>query len=141
MPKLFVGLSAILILIVTVWTFQFSLATQLALSNADAQASRAFAAISVGPNAGSQVGRGSCRYVRTGGIGPLKAPYQQCATSSAEGTFIVFSASGRGLGYTDIGAGAFPDKCVRHITGRWWMFVGSAGLGDCPVGYGFRGGG
>jgi hypothetical protein len=66
--------------------------------------------------------------------------------SSWEGHIVLYFALGavpvRGIGYTDVGAAAFPDECSRHLVGRWWMFVGDGGGGGpCPFGYRFHGGG
>jgi hypothetical protein len=67
-----------------------------------------------------------CRLVRSGGIGPLNAPYKVCAISTAEGHFVNFIAIGRtpeqGITYTDRGPATFLDECYMHITGRWWEF-------------------
>jgi hypothetical protein len=136
-PTWFLGLSSVLVLAVTAWTLYFSMATQLVLSNADEQATKALAALGVGPG-------DNCKEILEGGVGPQSAPYQQCATSSPQGTFVIFSTSGRGLGYTNVGARSFPDECVRHITGEWWMFTQASdddgNPGSCPVGYVFDGG-
>jgi hypothetical protein len=87
-----------------------------------------------------------CSVVTSGSIGPLPAPYRQCAISTSEGQIVRFTAtgdmSGHGLAYTDVGATTFEDECSRHLVGKWWMFDGNSNqTGTCPFGYQFRGGG
>jgi hypothetical protein len=60
-----------------------------------------------------------------------------------EGHFVIYSPIGtraQGLGYTDRGAETFLDECYRNLVGQWWMFVGDAASGGCPIGYQFHGG-
>jgi hypothetical protein len=131
----------------TIWTFWFSLPTSIAWdSAATLQAKQALNQVELGPKNAFGVPAAPCVDVANGHIGPLLAPYRECAVSTYEGHFVVFTAVGsrlaRGLGFSDIGAGAFPDECVRHLAGEWWMFVSdSSGIGDCPIGYTFHGGG
>ena len=59
-----------------------------------------------------------------------------------EGHLATFSAGHGGLASTDVGAATFEDQCSRHLAGDWRMFTPeSNGLGGCPFGYSFGGGG
>jgi hypothetical protein len=128
-----------------VWTFEFSLPVAMALDgNATPAAERALLQVQHGPLSPRGLPLHPCTTVETGSIGPLEAPYQECALSNPEIQVVrysVTSAGGvRGLVYTDIGAAAFPDQCFRHLVGQWWMFVGDASAIGCPWGYTFHGG-
>jgi len=134
-------------LVASVWTFQFSLAASVAWdSGATHQAQLALAQVSRGPKNANGVPLNPCLNISTGSIGPLNSPYRECAISTREGHFVLFSAIGvtpfRGLGYTDVGAATFPDECSKHLIGEWWMFVAfpNKGLGPCPIGYQAHGG-
>lgn len=133
-------------LVASVWTFQFSLAASVAWgSNATAQAQEALARVKSGPRSAVGIPLHPCSISKTGSVGKLDAPYRQCAVSTPEGHFVTFTPEGqptRGLAYTDVGPGTFPDQCTRHLIGKWWMFTGSSdGMGGCPIGYQFHGGG
>ncbi len=130
----------------SVWTFSFSLpASVIWGSNATSQAHTALQQLASSPRNQYGVPLRPCSTRTTGSVGPIGAPYRQCAVSTPEGHFVIFTAAGRtgrGLGYTDIGAATFPDQCSRHLTGEWWMFTeDSSGTGGCPIGYQFHGGG
>jgi hypothetical protein len=130
-----------------VWTFEFSLPVAMAWdSGATPSAERALVQVRDGPHNARGVPLLPCTNVRTGSVGPLDAPYAECAVSSPLGHFVTYTAIGpgpvHGLGYTDIGAATFQDECSRHLTGPWWMFVqDTSGIGNCPFGYRFHGGG
>jgi hypothetical protein len=139
--------AAVCTVLAAVWTFEFSLPAAMAWdASATPSAARALLQVQHGPLSPRGVPRYPCTMVRSGTIGPLDAPYEECAVSSPEGHFVTYTAVGpgpiRGVGYTDIGAAAFPDDCARQLTGRWWMFVqDTSGIGNCPFGYRFHGGG
>jgi hypothetical protein len=130
--------------VASVWTWSFSLPASLTwASNATHQAQSALsrlASTSTGDH-GQQ-----CADIRTGQLGPMRAPYRQCAGFTMSGDYVVFTAAGqttRGLAYTDRGGATFEDECSRHLVGKWWMFTAetSQTSGDCPIGYQFHGGG
>jgi len=130
----------------SVWTFSFSLPASMAWdSNATSQAQTALQQLASAPRNQYGVPLRPCSTMVTGSIGPIGAPYRQCPVSTPEGHFVIFTTAGltgRGLGYTDVGAATFPDECSRHLTGEWWMFTqDSSGAGGCPIGYQFHGGG
>ena len=144
------GAIAIAILATTVvaaiWTFEFSLPAAVALdTSATAQAQAALVQLNSSPRSKYGVPLHPCSMKVVGSVGPLGAPYRQCAVSTPEGHFVLYTSgtqTSRGLGYTDIGASTFPDACSRHLIGRWWMFTGPKnGEGACPIGYSFQGGG
>jgi hypothetical protein len=128
-----------------VWTYQFAIPASVAWDgNAVPQAQRALARANAIGNPLQQ-----CWTIREGSIGPIDAPYTECATSDP-GFHIVTFVSGPvetgpdvrgGLAYTDRGAGSFADECSRHLIGQWWTFTRDDGTGGCPVGYRFHGGG
>lgn len=128
------------------WTFQFSLPVAVWSSNASEQAQVRLSELKDSPlNRNGVVPAPPCTEHDRGNIGPLSAPYKECAIWTPEGHFVTFTeGQSRGLGYTDAGAATFPDECVRHLEGEWWMFVGSndpSDPGHCPIGYQFQGGG
>jgi hypothetical protein len=130
----------------SVWTFSFSLPASVAWdSNATSQAQTALQQLASSPRNQYGVPLRPCSTRTTGSVGPIGAPYRQCSVSTPEGHFVIFTAgglTGRGLGYTDVGAATFPDQCSRHLTGEWWMFTrDSSGTSGCPIGYQFHGGG
>lgn len=132
--------------VASVWTFSFSLPASVAWdSNATSQAQSALQHLASSPRNRYEVPLRPCSTIVTGSVGPIAAPYQECAVSTPEGHFVIFTSAelpDRGLGYTDIGAATFPDECSRHLTGEWWMFTrDSSGTGGCPIGYQFHGGG
>jgi len=133
-------------LVASVWTFQFSLPASVTWgSNATAQAQEALVRVNLGPYSAVGIPVHPCSIAMTGSVGKLDAPYRQCAASTPQGHFVTFTPKGQpthGLAYTDVGAGTFPDECSRHLIGEWWMFSGSTdGMGGCPIGYQFHGGG
>jgi hypothetical protein len=88
-----------------------------------------------------------CATVRSGRIGPLKAPYRICPTSTAQGHFVNFVAVGAspeyGISFTDRGPETFLDECYVSLLGQWWEFR-FADLSNpatpCPRGWRFHGG-
>jgi hypothetical protein len=133
-----------------IWTYAFSLPMSLWFdSGATAQALAALAPLRASAQAHGGVATARpCTLQATGSIGPLRAPYQQCAVWTPEGRFVTFSAVGsspsRGLSFTYVGAKTFADECARHLVGQWWMFTESANTngvpGSCPIGYRYYGG-
>ncbi len=142
----FVAVMAVLTGLAIVWTWALALPAQMAWGGgATAQAQAALQRVEDGPKVRG-IPRWPCVDVTTGRVGPLAAPYRECAVATSEGHFVTFTVAGsdpaRGIGYTDIGAATFEDECYRHLTGRWWTFVADAsGIGNCPIGYRFHGGG
>jgi hypothetical protein len=87
-----------------------------------------------------------CTNVLSGSIGPLAAPYQQCAINGPPGStveYLVLSGDRplspyRGLIFSEAPESTFSDECTRHLVGDWYAFSGDpAGL----IGYSCRGGG
>jgi hypothetical protein len=139
--------AGVVAVLASLWTFAFSLPASLAWdSNATAQAEAALASLRVSAHGGVAPLQ-PCTLHGSGSVGPLDAPYVECAIWTPEGHFVTFRASGsepaRGIGFTDAGARTFPDECTRHLFGEWWMFTGSADTdgdpGTCPIGYQFQG--
>lgn len=138
-----VGLSTVL---ATVWTIEFSLPAAVALdADASQEAQQALLRVQAEPKNAEGVRPHPCQEVSHGSIGPLEAPYQECAVSVSEGRFVTFRSPARtpgGLTYTESGLAAFADECVRHLVGSWWMFSpDTSGIGDCGFGYWYYGGG
>ncbi len=142
----FVVVMAVVTGLATVWTWALALPAQMAWDGgATAQARAALTGVENGPKVRG-IPRSPCIGVTTGSIGPLAAPYRECAVATFEGHFVTFTVTGsgpaRGIGYTDSGAATFEDECYRHLTGQWWSFVADGGgIGSCPIGYRFEGGG
>jgi len=133
-------------LVASIWTFEFSLPAAVASdTSATAQAQAALVQLNSSPRGKYGIPLHPCSMKVVGSVGPIAAPYRQCAVSTPEGHFVLYTSgtqTSRGLGYTDIGASTFPDACSRHLIGRWWMFTGPKnGEGACPIGYSFHGGG
>jgi hypothetical protein len=137
--------SVIAITIATsLWTFAFSLPASLTWgSDATVRAQTALARLDSSPKVNGTV-QPQCSDVETGSVGPIAAPYRQCAVFTPAGHSVFFLAAGqttRGLGYTDRASATFLDECIRHLVGGWWMFTADAsGEGNCPIGYHFHGG-
>jgi hypothetical protein len=134
-----------------IWTFQFALPSSIAWdSGVTARAQAVLADLSVSARTHHGVAPlEPCSIHRSGSVGPLNAPYKECAIWTTEGHFVTFTTLGprtaRGLGFTNAGAPTFPDECARHLVGQWWMFTeppnSSVSPGGCPIGYHFQGGG
>lgn len=150
---LFVGVVLLLAAIAWAWTFEFSLPAQMAWdARASSQAQEALRQVQQGPVDARGIPLHPCRILQAGSIGPLGAPYDECATSYVDGfgnrvNFVLFTPLGartQGLAYTNIGSATFEDQCYRHLLGDWWAFSGgdlSNPMNPCPFGYEFHGGG
>jgi hypothetical protein len=145
--KSFVAATLVFAVLAAVWTFEFALPVAM---EQDAHATNAAQALLARLSREASARGGPavfpCEVVKTGAVGPLTAPYSECATSTGSGHFVTYNALDarpmRGIGYTDVGGRTFPDECVRHLVAKWWMYVGDAsGIGNCPFGYHFVGGG
>ncbi|HXA31476.1 MAG TPA: hypothetical protein VNV87_04380 [Acidimicrobiales bacterium] len=140
---------AILSLFAGAWTFWFSLPTAMwSDSGASQQAQNALVKLSREPTNSSGVPINHCWTIETGAIGPLQAPYEECAVATkvtgkafTDVTFTSIDSPHRSIQYTNSGAMAFYDTCYRHLVGQWWMTTwDQSGLGSCPIGYQFHGG-
>jgi hypothetical protein len=142
--------SGILSVLAAAWTFWFSLpAAMWSDSGAVQQAQNTLIKLSQEPTSANGVPVNHCWRIETGNIGPLSAPYQECAISTrlSGKPFVVVSfksltSSQGSINYTNISDGsAFYDSCYRHLIGRWWMTsFDRSGVGNCPIGYRFHGG-
>jgi hypothetical protein len=134
-------------LLATVWTVEFSLPTSMAMDgSATMEAQAALIRVEHGPKGPEGVPLHPCTTVTAGSVGPLPAPFRECAVSTFVGHFVTFTAVGagvpHGIAYTDIGAATFQDECSRQLTSKWWMFTAEgSGTGECPWGYSYHGGG
>ena len=125
----------------SLWTFDFSLPASVSWDpSATSQAQSALARLAASPRGQYGVPLHPCTTKLAGSVGPINAPYRECAVSTPEGQSVLFTVAGktvRGLGYTDRAATSFPDECTRHLAGEWWMFTSTTG--GCPIGYQFQG--
>jgi len=133
-------------LVACIWTFECSLPVAMALdTGATARAQTALEQLNSSPRSKYGIPLHPCSSEVVGSVGPLRAPYRQCAVSTPEGHFVLYTSgtgTSRGIGFTDVGAATFPDACSRHLIGPWWMFTApTGGEGQCPIGYSFHGGG
>ena len=99
----------------SVWTFSFSLPASVGWTPTPHRRRRQPSSSSL-PPLGTNMAFPSDHVRRgpLGVVGPIGAPYWQCSVSTPEGHFVIFTAgglTGRGLGYTDVGAATFPDQC------------------------------
>jgi hypothetical protein len=143
-----VGVVAVTVL-ACVWTFEYALPAAIGWSDATAQAQDVFSRLRLA----AQDSHGTlppqpCTVHGSGSVGPLAAPYKECAVWTPVGHSVSFvptspSASG-GLVYTDRPSAFFADECERHLIGNWWMFSSSTNSngdpGSCSFGYRFHGG-
>ena len=131
--RLFVGLFAILGPLAIAWTFFGVLPASVIWNSYGSQ---------LAATAGSS---SPCRQVSSGSVGLIDAPYNVCINTFKGGTGITFVAADGKSGYVYLTAtsssGWFPDECHRHLVGNWWAFGASDGIGNCPFGYQFQGGG
>ena len=128
-----------------VWTFEFSLPAAVVFdTHASQQAQQALLRVQAEPKNAEGVPQHPCQEVSRGSIGPLEAPYMECAVSVPESRFVTFSTTEGtpgGLTYSEGGLAGFEDECVRHLVGSWWMVSpDTSGIGDCGFGYHYRGG-
>jgi len=141
--------AAIVTVLACLWTFQFALPAAIEWSSATAQAQQTFATL----QRSAQHSHGTlppqrCIVHDSGSVGPLTAPYRECAIWTPEGHALTFLSSGPsssgGLVYTDRPSAFFADECERHLIGNWWMFaastVSNGSPGSCYYGYQFHGG-
>ena len=142
--------TAIVTLLACIWTFEIALPASVEWSNATAQAQTVFSGLQHSPdNVHGTVTRQPCVSHETGSVGPLSAPYKECALWTPVGHDVTFTAIGSnssgGLAYTDRPSAFFADQCERHLIGNWWMFAPSTDSngdpGSCYIGYQFHGGG
>jgi hypothetical protein len=146
LPKVFLIGTGVVAVLAAIWTFQLSLPLAVWTSNASEQAEAALSQLEHSPlDHQGVVPPSSCVEQTAGGVGPLSAPYRECAIWTPQGHFVTFTGKhSEGLGFTNAGAATFPGKCVHHLVGQWWMFTGGSDPGwatGCPIGYQFEGGG
>jgi hypothetical protein len=141
--------TGVLTLLASIWTFWFSLPTAMWLdTGASRQAQSALVKLSQEPRTGNGLQINNCWTVETGSIGPLGAPYRECAIATTvvgrpfvDVSFVPLASPEHSLEYTNSGTEAFLDLCYRHLIGLWWMTTWDhSGIGDCPIGYQFHGG-
>lgn len=141
--------AALVTVLACIWTFEFALPAALEWSGATAQAQEVFNRLQHSPqNFHGTVPPQPCVVHASGSVGPLGAPYKECAVWTPVGHAVTFvsgnpNASG-GLVYTDRPSAFFADECERHLVGEWWMFAPSSDSngdpGSCFFGYRFHGG-
>jgi hypothetical protein len=142
--------AAVVTVLACLWTFEFALPAAIEWSNATAQAQDTFNSL----QHASQDSHGNllsqpCIVHDSGSVGPLAAPYKECAIWTTEGHALIFESSGPSssdvLVYTDRPSAFFADECERHLIGNWWMSASSTvsdgDPGTCYYGYQFHGGG
>jgi hypothetical protein len=133
--RLFLGLFAVLGPLAIVWTFFGVLPASVVW---DSSGPRLAATALQGSN-------GPCHVVTSGSVGLIGAPYNECIATFNGATAVRFATADGKSGYVYLTAasssGWFPDECIRHLIGNWWTFGSSDGIGDCPFGYQFHGGG
>jgi hypothetical protein len=133
--RLFIGIFAVLGPLAIAWTFFGVLPTSVIWNSSGPQ----LAATAL------QGSNGGCHIVSSGSVGLINAPYNVCVATFRGGTAVNFTAAVGKSGYTYLTAssstGWFPDECSRHLIGNWWAFGSSDGIGGCPFGYQFQGGG
>jgi len=120
------------------WTYAFAMPAAMAWDTAATpQAQRALIGI--------PVDKTQCIAVMNGSVGPLRAPYNRCATSASLAGSVVYyyAMSGprtdadpyRGLVFTEGPASGLLDECVGHLTGDWYAFTadpsGLTGYDQC----------
>jgi hypothetical protein len=133
--RLFIGLFAVLGPMAIIWTFFGVLPASVIWNSSGPQLA---ATASGGSN-------GGCRLVTSGSVGLIDAPYNVCVDTFNGATAVRFATADGKSGYLYLTAtsssGWFPDECSRHLIGKWWIFGSGDGIGDCPFGYQFHGGG
>ena len=142
--------TAVVTVAAAAWTFEFALPSAIEWSNATAEAQLALSQMQHSPlNHKGTVPPHPCVVHLTGSVGPLDAPYTECAIWTPVGHLVRFTAhdpnAQGGLVYTDRPSTSFADECARHLVGAWWMVapstVSNGDPGSCYFGYGFHGGG
>jgi hypothetical protein len=141
--------TAVVTVLGCLWTFQFALAASIEWSDATAQAQAVLSRLQHSPEYfHGTVPPQPCTVHATGSVGPLSAPYKECAVWTPAGRAVTFIASSPnasgGLVYTDRPSAFFADECERHLIGMWSMFTPSTDSngdpGSCYLGYRFHGG-
>ncbi len=130
----------------TGWTLEFALPAKMAWDSGANQEVQALIAKQGATSNAHGIAPPHCSTVFSRGIGPLPAPYVECGTWNNQAHAISFSPDSRteggGVQYTNVGARIFEDQCYRHLVGEWWAFAPQTdGMGGCPFGYHFEGGG
>jgi hypothetical protein len=130
----FIVLSVSIGLATTWWTYAFSWPSAMALDSSATPS--ALAALSVAPQIATK-----CVIRTTGSVGPLRAPYQRCATRAGSTVFYSAMANGqvidpsRGLVFDEGPASNLSDHCVRHLVGDWYAVSGNpdglTGYSEC----------
>ena len=120
------------------WTYAFAMPASMAWdAAATSQAHHALI--------GVPVDKSQCIAITNGSIGPLRAPYNRCATNAPQPGSVVYYyvMSGprteadpyRGLVFNEGPASGLSDECVRHLTGDWYAFTadpqGLTGYDQC----------
>jgi hypothetical protein len=128
------------------WTYEFSIPASVAWDlGATRQAESALLRVTTAPKNGNGVPLQHCWTIRSGSVGSIIAPFVECAISTFVARDVFFSAkvnSKGGLTYTNRAGATFEDECARHLVGKWWMYsTKTDGMGSCPFGYQFHGGG
>jgi hypothetical protein len=140
--QVFLAVSMLIVsLSAATWTIELSLPLQIWSSTATIQAQLAVHDLHSSSHHSTPSAKGNCSDHATGHIGPLDAPYRQCAYDSGGARFVVFTSlplAEWGLEYST--SSALPDECSRHLTGPWWMFSQPHHPGNgCPIGYSLQG--
>lgn len=133
-------------LVACVWTWEFSFPAFMAWSHATSQATQALNGAKNSPKLSNGAPVHPCVNVTRGSVGPMSAPLRECTITSPEGDAVFFKPLGPhsvgGMAYISSGSHWFADECAHHSYGPWWTFTASTdGVGDCPFGYSFHGGG
>ena len=133
-------------LVACVWTWGFSFPAFMAWSHATSQATQALNGAKNSPKLSNGAPVHPCVNVTRGSVGPMSAPLRECTITSPEGDAVFFTPRGPhsvgGMAYMSSGSHWFADECAHHSYGPWWTFTASTdGVGDCPFGYSFHGGG
>jgi hypothetical protein len=140
---------AVVTVLAIVWTFEFALPAAIEWSNATAQAQEALNLLQHSSQKHDGTVRPQpCIVHATGSVGPLPAPYEECAIWTPVGQWVNFYPSNPdvhgGLVYTDNPSTSFADQCTRHLVGKWWMIAPSTDSngdpGSCFIGYRYVGG-
>ena len=127
------------------WTFEFSLPASVAwFSDATQQAQNALFVAAHGPKDRWGEPVQDCAVVTSGAVGPISAPYEVCTSLSPATVRFFAMGSQSGIEFVSHAQNSnyFPDACSRQLSGSWWMYRSSNnGVGGCPIGYRFHGGG
>ncbi len=131
--RAFVAASVCFGVVAVWWTYAFALPAAMAW---DAGATPMATSSLIGaPANGSR-----CTTINSGSIGPMQAPFTQCASNASTGPVVFYGAvsnQDEGLAFVE---GSMRDTlggyaCVRHLVGEWWAWQ-NAGT-NCHLGYNF----